>query len=93
MGSSGRRDDRDRDGAGRARNARPRDALGRPLPPGSAGVAAPELRRCREHCDGRSEIVHWTTADHACTRRCRRHACKPLAAWTIRYIHYLISGA
>lgn len=30
--------DRDRDEDGRARNARPRDALGRPLPPGSVGV-------------------------------------------------------
>ena len=30
--------DRARDAAGRARNARPRDALGRPLPPGSEGV-------------------------------------------------------
>lgn len=29
---------RDRDGAGRARNARPRDGLGRPLPYGAAGV-------------------------------------------------------
>ncbi|HEY0870445.1 MAG TPA: DUF309 domain-containing protein [Acidothermaceae bacterium] len=29
--------DRDRDAAGRARNARPRDGLGRPLPRGSAG--------------------------------------------------------
>jgi len=29
---------RDRDGAGRARNARPRDALGRPLPYGAQGV-------------------------------------------------------
>lgn len=29
---------RDRDEAGRARNARPRDAAGRPLPPGAAGV-------------------------------------------------------
>jgi hypothetical protein len=35
--------DRDRDGAGRARNARPRDALGRPLPYGAAGEErAPE---------------------------------------------------
>jgi hypothetical protein len=35
--------DRDRDPAGRARNARPRDALGRPLPYGVAGVErAPE---------------------------------------------------
>ncbi|WP_410871774.1 DUF309 domain-containing protein [Nocardia sp. A7] len=30
---------RDRDTAGRARNDRPRDRLGRPLPPGSVGVA------------------------------------------------------
>jgi hypothetical protein len=35
--------DRDRDTAGRARNARPRDALGRPLPYGAAGEErAPE---------------------------------------------------
>lgn len=31
-------DDRDRDPAGRARNARPRDGLGRPLPYGEPGV-------------------------------------------------------
>lgn len=31
--------ERDRDESGRARSARPRDALGRPLPPGSVGVA------------------------------------------------------
>lgn len=31
-------DGRDRDPAGRARNARPRDGLGRPLPHGTAGV-------------------------------------------------------
>lgn len=33
-----RRPDRDRDAAGRARNSRPRDGLGRPLPYGRAGV-------------------------------------------------------
>lgn len=33
------RTDRDRDEVGRARNARPRDGLGRPLPRGAAGVA------------------------------------------------------
>lgn len=32
-------DDRERDESGRPRNARPRDALGRPLPRGEAGVA------------------------------------------------------
>ena len=31
--------DRDRDESGRARNARPRDGLGRPLPHGATGVA------------------------------------------------------
>ena len=33
--------DRDRDPAGRARNARPRDALGRPLPRGAVGEERP----------------------------------------------------
>jgi hypothetical protein len=42
-GSDGHRDEparvqRDRDDAGRPRNARPRDGLGRPLPPGTPGV-------------------------------------------------------
>ncbi|SEP60109.1 hypothetical protein SAMN04487983_100171 [Streptomyces sp. yr375] len=36
LGSTG--GTRDRDGAGRARSARPRDGLGRPLPYGTAGV-------------------------------------------------------
>ncbi|MFD7133407.1 DUF309 domain-containing protein [Streptomyces sp. NPDC059894] len=44
MGSTGHSDDdrpagvRDRDAEGRARNARPRDGLGRPLPYGAPGV-------------------------------------------------------
>jgi len=38
MGSAGADAGRDRDEAGRARNARPRDGLGRPLPHGAAGV-------------------------------------------------------
>jgi uncharacterized protein len=42
-GTSSRDVDRDRDAAGRARNARPRDALGRPLPYGATGEErAPE---------------------------------------------------
>jgi hypothetical protein len=36
---SGERVDRDRDEVGRARNERPRDGLGRPLPRGATGVA------------------------------------------------------
>ena len=38
MAAVDRMGDRDRDDAGRARQARPRDRLGRPLPYGSAGV-------------------------------------------------------
>ena len=38
MGSLATISDRDRDAEGRARQARPRDKLGRPLPYGSAGV-------------------------------------------------------
>ncbi|MFC4857863.1 DUF309 domain-containing protein [Actinophytocola glycyrrhizae] len=37
-GDNGRRADRDRDAAGHARNERPRDRLGRPLPRGVPGV-------------------------------------------------------
>ena len=56
-----RREDRDRDERGRARQARPRDELGRPLPYGSKGVEAvseeplpPDetLRYARELVDG-----------------------------------------
>lgn len=36
--TAGSGDDRDRDPTGRARNARPRDGLGRPLPRDAAGV-------------------------------------------------------
>jgi hypothetical protein len=43
VGTDGSPVERDRDDAGRARNARPRDGLGRPLPRGAAGVErAPE---------------------------------------------------
>ena len=38
MADAGTGPDRDRDQAGRARSARPRDGLGRPLPRGAAGV-------------------------------------------------------
>lgn len=52
-----------------------------------------ELRRCRDHCDGRPQVRHYTQAEHTCTRRCRRHSCKSLARSTIRKIHFLISAA
>jgi hypothetical protein len=38
LGARGEAADRDRDEAGRARNERPRDGLGRPLPRGATGV-------------------------------------------------------
>lgn len=38
MSTPARHLDRDRDEEGRANNARPRDELGRPLPPGSKGI-------------------------------------------------------
>src|SRR5665213_3139655 len=40
-GESGQEIDRDRDPTGRARNARPRDGLGRPLPRGATSGVAP----------------------------------------------------
>jgi integrase len=52
-----------------------------------------ELRRCRDHCDGRAGVVHASSGDHGCDRRCRRHVCRPLAAGTVRHIHYLLSAA
>jgi integrase len=52
-----------------------------------------ELRRCRDHCDGHPTTTHHTAGKHACDRRCRQHVCTPLAAWTIRKIHYLLSAA
>lgn len=61
-------EDRDRDPAGRPRQARPRDALGRPLPYGAAGVepvtdepldAEPTLAKARDLVeDGRPFAAH-----------------------------------
>ena len=52
-----------------------------------------ELRRCRDHCDGRATVVHATIGEHGCDQRCRPHVCRPSSAGTIRHIHYMISGA
>jgi integrase len=53
-----------------------------------------ELRRCRQRCDGRRQHVdHRTTREHECNERCRAHACQPLAASTVRQIHWILSGA
>lgn len=53
-----------------------------------------ELRRCRTRCDGRPFIErHRTTGEHDCVAsQCVPHACKPMAASTVRQIHSIISG-
>jgi integrase len=53
-----------------------------------------ELRRCRTHCTSkRRTIDHRVKGDHECDERCRPHECRPLAATTIRHIHFILSGA
>lgn len=53
-----------------------------------------ELRRCRTRCDGRPSINHKSDGDHDCAKsKCAPHACKPMAASTVRQIHSIISGA
>jgi integrase/DNA-binding transcriptional regulator YhcF (GntR family) len=51
-----------------------------------------ELGRCRDHCT-RPFIQHRTRQRHTCDARCAPHECKPLADWTIRKIHFFLSGA
>ncbi|WP_051233529.1 hypothetical protein [Pseudonocardia asaccharolytica] len=52
-----------------------------------------ELRRCRARCTGRVSVEHRASGPHECTEKCRRHVCRPLAATTIRHIHFILSGA
>ncbi len=52
-----------------------------------------EHRRCRSHCSGRRSFQHRTDGPHACDERCRPHECRPLAASSVRHIHFLLSGA
>lgn len=53
-----------------------------------------ELRRCRVRCDGRPFIEHKAVGEHDCkAAKCKPHACKPMAASTVRQIHAIISGA
>lgn len=51
-----------------------------------------ELRRCRDHCD-RPYLHHRTNVEHECDARCGPHECRPLAASSIRQIHFILSGA
>jgi integrase len=51
------------------------------------------LRRCRDHCDRRQRIDHRTDGPHQCDERCKPHQCRPLSNGSIRYIHFVLSGA
>jgi hypothetical protein len=51
-----------------------------------------ELRRCRDHCNGRLQVQHRTNQQHECDERCRTHVCKPLSETSILYIHQILSG-
>jgi integrase/DNA-binding transcriptional regulator YhcF (GntR family) len=52
-----------------------------------------ELRRCRDHCKkAKGQVDHRTARTHECDERCRPHTCKPLAASTIRQIHFILYG-
>ena len=51
------------------------------------------LRRCRAHCDGRPFVEHRTASEHTCDAKCRPHTCRPLAASSVRQVHFCLSGA
>jgi len=51
------------------------------------------LRTCRDHCKGRKYVEHRTASVHECDDRCGPHQCKPLAASSIRQVHWILSGA
>jgi len=52
-----------------------------------------ELARCREHCDGKPTVRHWSSRPHRCDARCKEHVCRPLEAWTILKIHSILNSA
>jgi integrase len=51
------------------------------------------LRRCRDHCDRRPRNDHRTDGPHQCDGRCTPHQCRPLSNGSVRYIHFILSGA
>jgi integrase len=52
-----------------------------------------ELRRCRARCERRPFIEHRADGEHDCAKaKCRPHACRPMAASTVRQIHSIISA-
>lgn len=52
-----------------------------------------QLRTCSARCGGRHFIEHRTTHDHECDARCRPHECRPMAASTVRQIHWILKSA
>jgi integrase len=53
-----------------------------------------QLRRCRQRCNGKATHVdHRTQVKHEFDERCHPHECKPLAASTVRQLHWILSGA
>src|ERR671912_1142091 len=52
-----------------------------------------QLRTCSVRCGGRRFIEHRTSREHECDGRCRDHVCKPMAASTVRQIHWIIKSA
>jgi integrase len=53
-----------------------------------------QLRRCRARCNGRSRAIeHRTKVVHECDERFHPHVCRPMAAGSVRQIHWVLSGA
>src|SRR6185369_17187031 len=52
-----------------------------------------ELGTCRRRCAGKPFIEHRTPRPHECDNRCATHACRPLAASSIRQCHAVLSSA
>ncbi|MEU7528528.1 tyrosine-type recombinase/integrase [Saccharothrix sp. NPDC042600] len=52
-----------------------------------------ELRRCRDHCDGKRFKKCRTTRPHECDHRCREHTCSGLSDASIRKIQSILKGA
>jgi integrase len=65
-----------------------------PLDVGVMDSLHAELRRRRDHCKKTNgQIDHRTLREHECDDGCRSHECRPLAASTIRQIHFILQGA
>lgn len=53
-----------------------------------------ELRRCRRRCKKQVGLIdHRIEREHECNAKCRPHVCKPLAASSVRQMHWILSAA